>query len=126
MSDLICFPYEERGRGYYIRFTRNRRRAWPASAPDPSSHLNRGINTGDDDCDMPDVEALHLARLVVDLADHVLVYERWGKSEQPYEEFERQGEVKSDIGLVVELMVSVSAQILGVVSHGLPKLLGVV
>jgi hypothetical protein len=57
---------------------------------------------------MPDVEALHLARLVVDLADDVLVYERWGKSEQPYEEFERQGEVKGDIGLIVELMVSVS------------------
>lgn len=104
---------------------RCRMRAWLAIAQGSFLCLGERISTGDDDGHMSYVEALYLARLVVDLSDNMLVDMHRRKGEQPNEELQRKRKVKRYISLIIILMMTIPTQIFSIIPHRLPKLLGV-
>lgn len=74
---------------------------------------------------MADVKAFDLPGLVADLADNMLVDEHWWESEQSDEEFKRQWKVQRSVGLVIKLVVTISTEVLSIVSHRPAEFFGI-
>jgi methyl coenzyme M reductase subunit C-like uncharacterized protein (methanogenesis marker protein 7) len=74
---------------------------------------------------MPNIEALELSMAVVDLADHLRGDMQWRKREETNVELGGYRQQSVHILLEVVLVVAIPTQILRVVPHGFPELLGI-